>query len=84
MIDVPTLSENECLAYWVRFHRRAHGLTQESLAQRIGIAYTRISEIERGISNPELATLCKIAKALGVPLVSLLAPVDDTVAQKVG
>jgi transcriptional regulator with XRE-family HTH domain len=46
--------------------REAQGLTQTELADAIGANQATISKIERGIGNPSLATIIKIASALGV------------------
>mgnify|MGYP002625641575 CR=1 FL=1 len=45
---------------------RAHaGISQKELSARSGIDQSDISKIERGIANPSVATLERIAKALG-------------------
>lgn len=53
--------------------RRAKRLTQEQLAERAGLSYKFIGEVERGKGNPTLTTLSVISEALGVRLVDLLA-----------
>jgi transcriptional regulator with XRE-family HTH domain len=53
--------------------RQAHRLTQEQLAERAGLSYKFIGEVERGRGNPTLTTLAAISEALGVGLVDLLA-----------
>ena len=55
----------------VRKQREAHGLTQESLAEKADLDQTYISGIERGIRNPSVLSIAKIAKALGVSLSQL-------------
>ena len=45
--------------------RAAAGLSQKQLAERTGMDQADISKIERGIANPSVATLERIAKALG-------------------
>jgi transcriptional regulator with XRE-family HTH domain len=52
--------------------RRERGITQAQLAQAIGVAQPRVAEIEAGDANPRLATLSKLAHALGVTLSELL------------
>lgn len=54
--------------------RKDRGLTQEQLAEAVGVRQPRIAEVERGDANPRLATLAKLALALGVPVWALLAP----------
>src|SRR5579864_3068244 len=49
----------------VRSHRDRVGLTQEALAERAGLSYRSVSDIERGISRtPYQATLRRLAEAL--------------------
>lgn len=47
-------------------------LTQEDLADRAGMHFTYIGQIERGLRNPSLVNLEKIAKALKVSAGTLL------------
>jgi transcriptional regulator with XRE-family HTH domain len=68
--DFPTLQKR--LARNVKCVRLAAGLSQEKLALEAEIDRTYISQIERGISNPSLLVLCKIANRLGVDVVELL------------
>ena len=46
--------------------RQDKGLSQESLAFECGLHRTYISGIERGIRNPTIAIVDKIAKALDI------------------
>jgi len=54
--------------------RKDRGLTQEQLAEAVGVRQPRIAEVERGDANPRLDTLAKLAFALGVPVAALLDP----------
>ena len=45
--------------------RAAAGISQKQLAALSGIDQSDISKIERGIANPSVATLDRIARALG-------------------
>ena len=49
----------------LRARREALDLSQEELAFRSEVHRTYISELERGIKNPSLTTLEKLAVALG-------------------
>src|SRR5882762_2561490 len=40
-------------------------LTQEELAERSGLSYKFIGEIERGRGNPTLTSIAKLSRALG-------------------
>ena len=46
--------------------RLENGLTQEQLADKAGMHFTYIGQIERGIRNPSLINLHKLAKALNI------------------
>jgi transcriptional regulator with XRE-family HTH domain len=46
-------------------------LTQEELAERSGLSYKFIGEIERGRGNPTVETLARLAEALGVGIATL-------------
>jgi transcriptional regulator with XRE-family HTH domain len=54
--------------------RKDRGITQEQLAEAVGVRQPRIAEVERGDANPRLLTLSKLAFALGVPVAALLDP----------
>lgn len=54
--------------------RRERGMSQEELAFQADIDRTYISQIERGLANPSLGVLCRLAAALGVDVVGLLTP----------
>ena len=55
--------------------REEQGYSQESFADHCGLHRTYISGIERGVRNPTVIILDKIAKALKVPAGQLL---DDS------
>jgi transcriptional regulator with XRE-family HTH domain len=50
----------------LRRHRDAAGLSQQQLADSVGIAKSYISSLELGYRAPHLNLLVKIARALGV------------------
>ena len=65
--------------------RRAAGLTQEQLAERARLNVKAIQGIEQGRTEPELATMTAIAKALGTSLDSLVpssAPSAETAMRR--
>ncbi len=43
-------------------------MTQKQLAERTGIYQADISKIERGIGNPSLSTLKRLAEGLGMEI----------------
>ena len=54
--------------------RRAAGLTQKDLAERIPCSTDLISQIERGIRDPNFQLLCVLARILGVTPNDLCSP----------
>lgn len=56
----------------VRRLRKERGYTQESLADLADLTQAYLSGVERGVANPQLDRLGKIAVALGIPLHELL------------
>ncbi len=56
----------------LRARREALDLSQEELAFRSEVHRTYISELERGIKNPSLTTLEKLAVALGTNKTALV------------
>ncbi len=57
----------------VRRYRRQKNWTQEDLAFEARIDLTYLGGIERGKRNPSLLVIGRIAKALSVSLIKLLA-----------
>lgn len=57
--------------------RKKLGLTQQQLAQRTKINQADISKIEKGISNPSLNTLKKLAKGMNMRLKIAFVPIED-------
>ena len=65
------------LANEIRQSRRQLGLSQEALALQAEVDRTYVSQLERGVANPSLLILHRLAVVLGVNLsVSLHGPRD--------
>ncbi len=60
----------------VRRRREARELTQEKLAEKAGLDPTYISGIERGLRNPGIKNVARLAKALGFATAELCKGVD--------
>jgi transcriptional regulator with XRE-family HTH domain len=56
----------------VRRLREAKGLSQERFGFESGLDRTYVSGIERGVRNPTVLVVEKLAKSLGVPASRLL------------
>lgn len=57
--------------------RGERGLTVASLAQSAAVSQAMISRIENGQVSPSLSTLAALAQALSVPVMALVAQVDQ-------
>jgi transcriptional regulator with XRE-family HTH domain len=60
------------IAYRLRSHRLAAGLSQERLAAKAGISRSTIERIESGRSKPRAITCIHLANALGLTLEELI------------
>ena len=59
-----------------RHAREKKELTQEKLAEKAGLDPTYISGIERGLRNPGIKNVARLAKALGLTTAELCKGVD--------
>lgn len=59
----------------IKAAREERNLTQEQLAEMVGLSAAHISVIERGVKAPKLETFIEIANALNVTSDSLLLDV---------
>ena len=56
----------------IRLARKKNKLTQEEVAEKVGVHISTLGRIERGESNPPIQTINKIAQALKVKPKELL------------
>ncbi|MFJ8163796.1 helix-turn-helix domain-containing protein [Streptomyces sp. NPDC096136] len=66
------LARRRVIGARVRDARADAGLTQEVLAQRVGIDLKTVHRIEYAMSDPTLSVLLQIAAALGLSLAELV------------
>ena len=59
----------------MRQHRREQGLSQEKLAEISGLDRTYVSKLERGIHQPSLTALLKLAAAMRVSAAEMVETV---------
>lgn len=52
--------------------RKEKGISQGDIVRKLGMTKSSVSNIENGKTNPTLATIAKLAKALGVPIEDLI------------
>ena len=68
------MDSRDLVAWNLRKLRVAKGLSQERLGLEAAIARTYVSRLERGLENPTVGVLDRLAKALAVKTVELLKP----------
>ena len=61
--------------------RGARGLTFDQLARKSGVSKGMLVQIEQGRTNPSVATLCRIANALGVTVSRFVEAADEPPAR---
>lgn len=63
----------------MRSYRKQRKLSQDDLAVAAKLSRNYVSDIERGIRNPTLWALVRLARALRLPLRDMLADVEPKV-----
>lgn len=58
----------------VRKSRKDKHLSQEKLAEKIGVCKRTIIEIENGSGNPKFEILCKLVRELDLPIYKVFYP----------
>ncbi|MFE6284332.1 helix-turn-helix transcriptional regulator [Streptomyces sp. NPDC057877] len=64
--------EQLALGQRIAAHRRAAHLSQEQLAERVGVERRTIQRYEAAVSDPRYADLLLLARALNIPLAELV------------
>ena len=67
------MQPEEQFAANLRKARNEAGLSQEQLSDLSGLHSTEISRLERGVREPRLGTIVRLARGLGVRAADLLA-----------
>ncbi len=73
--------DNTGLMFQIAKFRRARGLTQEELADKIGSTQANLSEIVRGVHMPSIETLRKVAEVFDMEIVDLFEKSDVAQAE---
>lgn len=80
---------NQVVAYNMRYFRKAAGMTQEELGERIGLSFRAVSAAEKTWERTDgrgrifdADLMARIAWALGVPVTALLLPPADDGIEK--
>jgi len=70
---VPRHYDRGALGARIRALRRERGLTLKALGLRAGLSHPFLSQLERGLAQPSVASVERIAGALDVPVAALWA-----------
>jgi transcriptional regulator with XRE-family HTH domain len=62
----------------IRALRQARRLTLRDVAERAGVTESFLSQVERDVASPSIATVHRIARALGLSIAQLFAEDADT------
>ena len=73
IVDVIPMDIKKSFGKIVRTRRRALDMSQEDLGEKAVLNRGYISDIERGLRNPSLEVIDRIARALGMDLAELFA-----------
>jgi transcriptional regulator with XRE-family HTH domain len=67
-----TNSPSPQIGPFIQLFRKEHGMTLEALAKTSGVSKSMLSQIERGLTNPTLATVWALAAAMKVDVSELI------------
>ena len=76
----PVALRERAVGFVLREFRERAGQSQETLSAECGFDRTYISRVERGIINPTVRRLWKIADTLGSPLSEIIRSMEAWVA----
>ncbi|ANT54727.1 MULTISPECIES: helix-turn-helix domain-containing protein [Mesorhizobium] len=65
----------------LKLFRRQNGLTLDQLSRKSGVSKGMLVEIEKGSANPSIATLCRMAVALGVSVADFVGVASSVPAR---
>ena len=61
----------------IKYHRTRCGMTQEFVAEQLGVSRQAVSKWENGTSEPTTSNLLALAKLFGVPAEELLRGIEQ-------
>jgi transcriptional regulator with XRE-family HTH domain len=73
----PRSPEHAALGEAIREARVERGLSQEQLADAAHVHVTHLGGVERGVRNPNYATIVKLARALGAAPGAIVTRADE-------
>ena len=75
--DMNQLDKN--IAVNLKRIRKSRNMSLDMLAEKTGVSKSMLGQIERGESNPTVATIAKIVEGIRVPFEELIYPKTDSV-----
>lgn len=76
-------SHDNQLGYRIKAAREEKKLTQEKLAEAVGISTVYLSEIENKRTIPSFSVLCSICKIINISLDDIIFHTDSDTARKI-
>ena len=76
MIDNTETNNTDTLGKRIMALRKAAGMTQEQVAERLGVSPQAVSKWESGAADPSTSNLLALAKLFGVSAEELLKSVE--------
>jgi len=67
---------NKAISKVIIKNRQKHSLSQEKLAELVGIHRTYVSQIERGLKSPTLQVLFKLSIAFNISASKLIEEIE--------
>lgn len=68
----------------IRKYRKSKDITQEEMANRLGVTAPAVNKWERGVSQPDITLLAPIARLLGITLETLLSFNETLTNEEIG
>jgi transcriptional regulator with XRE-family HTH domain len=69
---------NHHIGAMIRANRKNRGLRQEQLAELLGVSKSAVSQYESGKGSLNVATLAKVAYALGCNIEIKMTPIENS------
>src|ERR1700730_4244615 len=76
-LEIGAAAVSSQLGETVQRLRKAYNLSLSELSEQSGVAKSIISQIERNETNPTLATIWRLSRALDISIERVLASADD-------
>src|SRR5262245_10936906 len=69
---------DQLVARNIRYQRIQRGMSQEAVADELGLTFQQLQKYEKGVNRISIGRLVRIARILGVPLTVLLDGVEES------